>query len=269
VLFRMHRIPEAIAILKRAHEIEPRSAIPLWSLAQIWLFVDHDAVLAERICRELVGLLSDSADARHLLAWSLVGQRRYEEAEVELRAVLKMDSRHPRALPNRAHLLLVLGRSAEAVPLYRELLAEAETTARGNAPWLSLCLALALRADVDEEGARRVLEVEQEKIRRGEREGASPLEVAALQAAAGAVDEAQALIADVDIATLPTARVPQMAEVYALSGRYDDAIDVLENAAKVHYPDIYYWNIMPTLAPLRGLPRFEALTGPSGGNTPR
>ena len=260
VLLRLQRIPEAVETFEAARELEPKSARPPGSLAQIWLFVDHNAVRAEKASRELVELLGDSADARHLLAWSLVAQRRYEEAEAEMRVALELDSRHSRALHNRAHLLLLLARSAEAVSLYRELHAEAERTERENASWLSLCLALALRANGDDAGARSLLKAELEKNRRGEQPQAGLLEKAALLAASGAVDEAQRLIAGVDLSRLPAARLPQVAEVHALSGRLDDAIDVLERAVEGHYHDIYYWNIMPTLAPLRGLPRFDALT---------
>ena len=85
-------------------------------------------------------------------------------------------------------------------------------------------------------------------------------DLAVLQAALGRSEQASAWVAEADEGTLPLALLSEMAEVLALIGRTDEALDMLERAAAAGYNDIFFWSIMPALAGLRDEPRFLALT---------
>ncbi|MCH7781207.1 MAG: protein kinase, partial [Acidobacteria bacterium] len=120
LLYRLQRTREALEVFNAAHELQPTSSHPLWAIARIQLWVMHDAIGVETAVQKIVSLYADAPEAQHMLAWSYVGQRRYDKAEAGMRRVLELDSRHRLALPNLAHLLMRQGRAAEAVPIYRQ-----------------------------------------------------------------------------------------------------------------------------------------------------
>ncbi len=261
LLYRLGRVHEALEAFEVAHRIEPSSAIPLWAIAQTRLFILYDAVGAESAARKVVDLHPDSADALHMLAWSYVGQRRFDEAEAGMRKVLEIDPTHGFARPNLAHLLYRRGAAAEAVPIYRDLLERPKP----NTSWDTLSLALALRATGDTEEADRLLAERIARLKDPVLMADDPdpdqdgLELVLLLAALGKHDEAKRQMNGIDIAALPIRRMNRLAEVYTLMGRNDDAIAALERAVDEGFRDIFFWSLMPALGGLRDDPRFVAL----------
>ena len=64
-------------MFERAHEADPRNPIPLWNTYFLYANLLKDPRRAEAAARALVALDPDVAHTRHVLAWSLVMQRRF------------------------------------------------------------------------------------------------------------------------------------------------------------------------------------------------
>ncbi|MEE8412131.1 MAG: protein kinase [Acidobacteriota bacterium] len=255
LLYRLQRTREALEVFDAAHELQPTSSHPLWAIARIQLWVMHDAIGVETTVQKIVSLHPDAPEAQHMLAWSYVGQRRYDKAEAGMRRVLELDSRHRLALPNLAHLLMRQGRAAEAVPIYRQVLeGVVPPPTPATVTWNTLALALALRAAGETAEADVLLA---ERIEAVQETG---FNLAVLAAALGRSEQAAAWVAATDEGTVPAERLSEMAEVLTLMGRTDEALDALERASAAGYNDIFFWSIMPALAGLRDEPRFLALT---------
>jgi tetratricopeptide (TPR) repeat protein len=140
ILAALGRFREAAAMYDRAQEKDPNATVPLWNAYFLHISRLRDPAGAERVARALVALQPDYANAAHTLAWSLVMQRRFGEAEEGMRATLRLDPENPYALPNLAHLLLRRGRQPRR-GVYRRL-------GGWGAPWMSrprrpMCLGLA------------------------------------------------------------------------------------------------------------------------------
>ena len=214
---------------ERAHKIDPRSPVPLWNLW--WLAMQRlkDPQTAERTARALMALLPDNANAVHGLAWSMVMQRRFPEAEEGLRATLKLDPVHAYALPNLGDLLLRRGAAAEAADVFRNVLDKARAgELRTGVEHAALCLALALKAQGREDEAQRALREAVAAARAKQRKTTpSPGDralLAALLAASARPVEARAL-AD-RVASDPRLAADDrytLAEAYALAGDRDRA----------------------------------------------
>ncbi len=261
LLYRLQRTGEALEAFNAAHELHPTSSFPLWAIARIQNWIMHDAVGVETTVQKILNLYPDAADALHMLAWSYVGQRRWDEAEAGMRRVLEVDSRHRYALPNLAHLLMLQGRAAEAVPFYRLVLEGGEPPPTpGGVTWNTLALALALRAGGDTAEAEELLAGRIEAVQEAGTASEDGFDLAVLQAALGRTEQAEAWVAEADEGTVPPALLSEMAEVLALIGRTDEALNMLERAAAAGYNDIFFWSIMPALAGLQDEPRFLALT---------
>jgi tetratricopeptide (TPR) repeat protein len=265
LLYRLNRTREALEAFEAAHQLEPTTSIPLWAIARLRLFMEHDAVGAEAALQKVVDLHPESPDALHMLAWSHLGQRRFEEAEAGVRRVLELDSRHRFGLPNLAHLLLRRGRAVEAVPIYRQLL-ETPVQPEPAVSWDTLSLALALRAAGESDEADQLLAARIELLQDADAMATDPdpdvdgLETIVLLAALGREDEAAARLGAIDLETVPAGRLGRVAEIFTLLGRSDEALGALERAIAGGYGDIFFWSIMPALAGLRDDPRFLALT---------
>jgi len=263
LLYRLNRSHEAVDAFEAAHQLEPSSSIPLWAMARIRLFVEQDSVAAEAVIRKIVDLHPENTGALHMLAWTYVGQRRFDDAVDGMRRVVELDPRHPLGLPNLAHLLLRQGRTAEAIPLYRQVLeGQVREPAASNVTGNTLNLGLALRAAGEPDQADALVG---ELIAALER-GALPaddedgLNLAALRAAAGRREQAAAALAAVDFETISAERFTRVAEILTLIGRSEEALDALERSVAAGYDDIFFLSIIPALAGLRDEPRFLALT---------
>jgi tetratricopeptide (TPR) repeat protein len=141
--------PEAEAAASRAIELDPDLGAPHASLAFILTFCDHDWAGAEEHFRRALELEPDYPTAHHWYAWSLAGQRRFDEAlrrldraqelnplsliigsaagwiyasaglvdraEAQFRRMLEMDAQFPRTHLWLSSVLALEGRSEEAV----------------------------------------------------------------------------------------------------------------------------------------------------------
>jgi tetratricopeptide (TPR) repeat protein len=259
------RLEEAAAMYDRAHEADPRSLVPLWNLWFLCTQRLKDPVRAERAGRALVALLPDNANAAHTVAFSLVGQRRFAEAEEGMRATLKLDPIHPYALPNLAHLLLRRGAAAEAVPVYREVVKlQKEGRIGTGLAHLNLSLGLALAAAGDASGSRRTILGAAEQLRAGGDKRPLPPQdealLAAMLATAGLQGEARSLAdrvarrAERDIAVHY-----ELARAYIALGDRARATSHLEQAYAAGYTDPYFALIDPALGKLRTDPVLERL----------
>ncbi len=262
ILWRLGRNREAREAFEAAHLVEPSSSIPLWAISRILSFIEYDAVGAEAAIRKVVEMYPESVDALHTLAWSHVGQRRFDEAETGMRKVLELEPNHAFALPNLAHLLLRRGAASESVPIYRRLLERP----RPNTSWDTVSLALALRDAGQAEEAETLLDGRIEQLgdpalMAGDSDrDQDGLDLALLLAARGRTEDAAAQLDSIGLEGLGSNRLDVLAEVYTLMGRREEALDALERAIDGGFGDIFFWSIRPALAGVRGDPRFLEMT---------
>ena len=265
VLEGLGRFAEAAAMYDRAHEKDRNAVVPLWNGYFLRTSRFPDPVGAERVARALVALQPDLANAAHTLAWSLVMQRRFAEAEEGMRAVLKLDPENPYALPNLAHLLLRRGATAEAVAAYRRLgQAGVEARQRMSPDHDALCLGLALRAAGQEAEAVAVMQAAAHTMRaRFGRKPMGPIEettLAALLAGAGRTAEARARLARLEKAGKPKGEAAAwLARLHAALGETDRAAALFDRAVATGYGDRYYVLIDPGLASIRDRPEIDRL----------
>jgi tetratricopeptide (TPR) repeat protein len=274
ILAQQGRYQDAAAAYERAYRVDPRSAVPLWNLW--WLAMQRlkDPQTAERAGRGLAALLPDNANAAHAVAFSLVAQRRFAEAEEAMRATLKLDPVHPYALPNLAHLLLRREATQEAVTVYREIVKlEKEGRIKTGLPHLTLSLGLALAAAGDAAGSRRTILEGAEQLRAGggKRDLPAPDQalLAAMLAHAGRLDEARSLADRVARrAGLAVDVHYELARAFVALGEQARARSHLEQAYAAGYGDGYFPLIDPALGDLRSDPDLERLAprGPSAAS---
>jgi tetratricopeptide (TPR) repeat protein len=268
ILEALGRLREASEMYDRAHEKDPRALVPLWNAYFLRSGRLRDPAGTERAARALVALQPDLANAAHTLGWAFVMQRRFAEAEQQMRATLRLDPENPYALPNLAHLLLRRGAAEEAVAVYRRLGEVGEEARRQmSADHDALCLGLALRAAGREAEAASVMGAAADALRArpgGQaREAARDATLAALLAGSGRTAEARARLARVEKAGEPQAETAAwLARAYAVLGDADRAARLYGRAVATGYGDPYYVLIDPSLARIRDRPEIDSLVPP-------
>lgn len=261
ILQDLGRYDEAARKYRHAVEADPRSPQPLFNLWFVLNFKLAQPVAAEEVARSLLELLPDYPWARHALAWSLVSQRRFEEAEAAMRAVLEVDPSNDYALPNLVHILYRRGAFAEAVAIYREIYQRSHASDEIETDnFDSLCLGLALQGMGRDGEAREVLEREiagnQARLETGE----LPIRQGSLLAAVGRPREAMEFVRELEAASSTTPqRIWAMAETLALLGEREAAVDALERAVAAGYDDRYFVLLDPPLASLADHPGVDRL----------
>ena len=272
ILSKLGRLDEAIAALEQSAEVEPLSAVPLWGLAQVHLWMRLDPESATKALRRVLALMPEHAGALNMLGWCLAADDRFEEAEQALRDSLEQEPRHPLALPNLANLLMRMDRPGEAVPLYRQNVdLVAEGRMEGSSAFESLALALALRDSGQTEEARERLDAFTEGIGPDPPAGFSEatwlLMLAAFETVGGDHAAAERWL---EKALSNNVEGPlnqrTLAEVYALMGDRDAALEALRKAIDFGTEDIFFLRMKPTLRSLRDDPRFDKLVGKSVAN---
>jgi len=261
ILQDLGRYEDAARMYRRAAEVDPRSPHPLFNLWYVLNIKLAQPVAAEKAARTLLELQPDSPWARHALAWSLVSQRRFEEAEAGMRAVLEVDPRNGYALPNLAHLLYRRGAFAEAAAIYREIHKRSHASDEiGTENFDSLCLGLALQGMGRNGEARQVLESEIADNRARFEGGQLMIWQGCLLAASGRTAEAMDFARDLEAAdpTVP-GRLLALAETLALVGEREAAIAALERAFDAGYDDRYYILVDPPLVGLADHPAIDRL----------
>jgi eukaryotic-like serine/threonine-protein kinase len=268
ILQGMGRFGEAAAMFEKAADLAPRNSIPLFNLWFVQISPLQDAAAAERTAQRLVALASDLPHPHSVLGFSLAAQWRFAEAEAEYRKTLELEPKHPYAVPNLGHVLFASGKAADAVPLYRQMVEmgkSGETT--GQSANDSFDLALALRAAGNTREAGAVAEATSRAVLdklKGAKPGAYESAVLGLlEAAAGRTDSAARYLARAEgLRTSDAAALMDIAELQALLGRKQAAIESIRKARAAGYSDYFFPAIIPGFQPIRNDPEFKALFGP-------
>jgi len=267
ILEKLGRYAEAAAMYERAHQADPRHPLPLWNTYYVYSNRLKNPPKAEGAARALVALDPDVAHARHVLAWSLVMQRRFAEAEEEMKATLRIDPSHARARANLAHLQLRRGAFEEAIAGYRRL---STPTPSASPEHEALCLGLALQAAGRRAEAAAVTRAAADAMKvRGRRR---PLDsgdeglLAALLAVAGQTAEARACLARAERARDPVGpSTPWIARGYVALGDDERAAALVESALAAGSDDPYFVLIDPSLASIRDRPEIGRLLPAGAG----
>jgi eukaryotic-like serine/threonine-protein kinase len=271
ILRQLGRDADAVALFEKAHALDPRHAMPLWNLWELHLHLLDEPQRADMYARTLAELQPDNAWIRHIVAWTDVALRRYEEAERGMREVLSRIPLHAYAMPNLGHLLLRRGAAAEAADVYRDLLEKARSGALNvSTSDAALFLGIALTESGRVAEARDVYESEIARLTRPP--GSAPdivadARLAMLNAAAGHQSRAASLAASV------VARQPAnpwvlytAARTRALLDDEEGAADLLRKARAARYDQPYFVRVdpafrtmqdHPVIAELPRLPKFQ------------
>ena len=265
ILRNLGRVEEAVAMFGKAADVAPRNSLPLANLWWTFLTSLKDPVSAEEAGRRVVDLGPEIAIHHHWLGYALAAQARYDEAIEAYKKVLSLEPQNSWGLPNIAYILLAAGRAAEAVP-YFEQIRELVQQGRMQDFYPSVCfyLALALRESGETDAAKKIAEEGIAELLKevGDTWEAAwiPLMIAKLDIASGKVDrvdeyinQAKALGVNDQGATI------YLAEVYALSGKSDEAIDTLKQVLESGHPDPYFLQIFPGFLSLQTDPDFRVL----------
>jgi tetratricopeptide (TPR) repeat protein len=240
--------------------------VPLWNTYFVWAGPLRNPRRAEDAARALVALAPDVPNTRHVLAWSLVMERRFDEAEAAMSEVLELDSSHAWALPNLAHLQLRRGAAAEAVATYRRI------DSKASREHDALCLALALKAAGHGAEAESVARSAAEEMgtRASEKPAGDGDEAlrATLLAVAGRTAEARAVLARAEAVGDPAVRDGLwFARAHVALGETDRAAALAQWAIAAGAADPYFVLIDPSLAPIRDRPEIDRLL-PAGAPSP-
>ncbi len=265
ILRSLGRVEEAVVMYTKAHEISPYNTVPLSNLWWTHLYFTRMPQAAEAAARRLVELGPEIALYNHCLGYSLVAQAKFEEAVEAYRKTVDLEPQHPYGLPNFAHVLLSSGRAAEAAPVYRKLRdLISQGRMQGNYTKASFDLAFALAESGDHRAANEAAAEGRDALLKL-LDGATPhpqnlLVFGQLEAVSGNSSGAEKYLSqalELGIADPYTAM--NLAELYALLGQNDKAIDAIKNAFRSGYPNPYFPQILPAFQSIRNDPKFKAL----------
>jgi tetratricopeptide (TPR) repeat protein len=271
ILRSLGRFDEAVEMFERAAELAPFSTVPLANLYFTQIGYRHDPIAAEDAARRLVEVAPDMDHAYNAVAWALIAQGRLEEAIEPLARALELTPRHRYALPNMAHVLLALGRADEAVPVYRDVLEMTEVDeAFGGLDKSTFDLAFATARAGDLQAAAEI--AHRGLVRIDERlADRSPnphdlLMLGQLDVVAGDPAAARSRLVAVTATGVDDPRdMMHLAELFALLGERDRALETLAEALDAGYGDRYLARVLPALTTIRDDARFEALMAPPSG----
>ncbi len=265
ILRNLHRYEEAVDMFEKAAEVAPSNSIPLANLWWTHLTSRKDPVSAEEAGRRVVALGPEIAIHHHWQGYALAAQARFDEAIESYKKVLSLESQHPWGLPNIAYILLAAGRAEEAVSYFKQI---RKLVQQGRMqdyhPSVCFYLALALRESGESEAAIKIAEegIDDLKKEVGEKWEAAwiPLMMAKLEIASGKVDRVDEYVNQAKSLGLNDqgAKI-YLAEVYALSDKSNEAIDMLKQVLESGYPDPYFLQIFPAFHSLQADPDFREL----------
>ena len=268
ILMQLGRYDAAERMFEEAALRDPRHSVPLQNLWFLRQQYARDSAGGEAAGRRLVELGPDVADFHNMLGWSLVCQRRFDDALAELRRALDLDPVHVYALPNCARLLHVTGAPGEALPLYRRWL-DRRSVGGGDARTdLVRDMALACRAAGRDEEAQQLLEAERDRLASAPEPPTvtALLHLSQLEALLGRTESARRLIERASRSSVSSSSdEATLAIALALLGERDAALDALSRALAAGYEPCTL-STLPALEGLSGDPRLQAaLDGrPSG-----
>jgi serine/threonine protein kinase/Flp pilus assembly protein TadD len=267
ILRELGRIDEAVTMFEKAADVAPKSGNPLANLWWTHLTYRKDAVSAEEAARRVVALGPEIAIHHHWLGYALAAQARFDESVEAYSEVLSLESQHPWGLPNMAFILLAAGRAKEAVPYFQEIL-ELNKLGRwqGYVPLSCFNLAMALRESGDAEAAKAAAEEGKsdllEKVGESWDQAWIPLLLAKLEITGSKesvvdeyIDQAKSLGLNDQGANI------YLAEVFALTGKHQEAIALLRQVLESGHDDPFFLLIYPAFQSIRNDPDFLALFG--------
>jgi predicted Zn-dependent protease len=246
-------------MFERAHKLDPRHTVPLWNLWDLELNrLDHPA-RAEQHARTLAQLQPDNPYIRHLVAWTAVALRRFDEAERITKEVLAAVPLHPFAFPNYGHLLLHRGAAREAADVYAQILEKIRAGQLDqSASDAALFLGIALSTDGRTAEARDVYEKQIAFLEAARVKMPSIYEqarLATLYAAAGHRAEAERVASDMLQRGQKNPWILYtLARTRALLGELEPAADLLRRARAAGYDQPYFVLIDPPLRALQNHP---------------
>ena len=265
ILQALGRFDEAVVMYEAAIKRAPKSSVPLQNIWFLHMTLRKDARAGESAARRLVDLAPALANSHSFLGYSLAVQAKYGEAEREFRKTLEIETDHPYALPNLAHVLYASGKAAEAVPFYRRLVdLDRKKNAANTLAWDSLALALAEREAGQLAESRETLgglrpELEK-KAGGGKAEAEHWIELGAVEALAGDLRKADVYLQKIREAGLKDANtLMNLAELYALMGRPAQAITSLKRSLESKFSEPFFPVILPAFQSIRKEPEFRAL----------
>lgn len=256
---------EAIAMFEKAAEVAPTNSIPLANLWWTHLTFRKDPASAEEVARRVVALSPNIAIHYHWLGYALAAQARFDEAVEAYKQVLSLEPQHSYGLPNMAYVLLAAGRPAEAVPYFKKILELVQQgQMKGYYPVSCFDLALALRESGDKKEAKKIADQGIKDLiqKVGEKwKGAwIPLLMAKLELISGNQDKAREYLTQAETLGLnDQGAYVYMAEVQALLGNHDKAIQTLRKVLEAGHKDPYFLHLYPAFQPIRDNPKFRDL----------
>jgi Flp pilus assembly protein TadD len=216
--------------------------------------------------KRFTAMAPELANPHSLLGFSLAVQEKFPEAERELRRALELEPGHPYALPNLAHMLLVAGRAAEAVPYYQKVAELGREGGMGGDPEVNafdLAMALAEAGNRDE--AAKIAAAAQASVLKDHGPGKPDAGdyiclLGKLCVLSGKTNEARAYLNKALAAKAddPNSLV-DLAGLYACLGQVRPAVDALERALEKGLPDPRFPIILPDFLTIRKDPEFRAL----------
>ena len=243
---------EARKAAEQALTIDPELADAHASLGLISFVHNWDVAAAEHHLSRAVTLDPASATARHHFSRVLAARARFEEALAQAQAGVELDPLSVAAAVQLASVLRVAGRTTEAI---EQLEMAREIFSSEFRVYYCLCFAY---ASADRSGEAVIAAEDAARVG-----GRTMLVLGALgyaKAQAGAIDEARAILAEMETARAERYVCPyDIATIYAALGNQDQAFAWLEQAIDVRDHAMLFAAVDPSLAPLRADPRFKQI----------
>jgi TolB-like protein/Flp pilus assembly protein TadD len=228
-----------------ALELEPNNAGAHAALANIYIVYDWDWGAAARELQKVEALAPGSADALYGASKLSLTMGRWDDALAQINASLTQDPLDPNNLLRLLQLQARLGHMAEAETAARRLLDIHPTFA-----WAHYYLGLTLLARGDLSGALST--VQQETADNARQQG-----LAILYSALGRKADAAATLAAM-LRDQANANAVGIADVYALRGKFDEAMHWLERAYVQKDPELFFVKGESELNALRSDRRYKA-----------
>jgi tetratricopeptide (TPR) repeat protein len=246
--------PRAIAAARKAVELDGSSADAHTSLAFALFYGALDTAGGEREYRRAIELNPDSANAHHWYATSLAVQGRYRESLAEIERARELDPSSTSILADKGFILFDAGEVNQSIALLKQVEA-ADPASQSTHTYLALI-------DLTKSNFVDYL-AEQRKVAELSRNASAlAISAAALKGfAAGGSGPMLASILETQKDLLKEGRCSHydVARTYAFMGKRQEALDQLQTAVANREMDIVALGNDPSLASLRGEPRFRDL----------
>jgi serine/threonine-protein kinase len=253
---RQEDLAKARRAIDRALALNPELGLAQAGRARLEYVTDWDWNAAERDFRRAIQLSPSQFEGRHEYSHLLMTLGRTDESGEQSRAALTIDPLDPEAVVHMGWFYLFTGRTQDAITQFQTALRLDPTFAEADR-FLSAAYALSGRFDDADAAQRKALELT------GVSDTASTIVQlrsrlamsAVIAARSGRTRDALAMVDQMIHSAQPAYDV---ATIYALLGRKDEAFGWLDRAITAHEQYVVGFRADPFLASLRGDPRFQA-----------